>query len=106
MALRTTASQKQEAEIPRHPLTDELSPLSGGRRWPEATLIHDITQIPGISAVVSLSEERDAEGAPVRANLHLVGRRCQHWAPDAATTGDCRFGCIKRRAARLEAVSA
>lgn len=96
MSIRTTPSQKQDVETPRHHLTDELSPFVNGNRPREATLW--ATDIPGIAAVISISNEVDAEGAPVHSTTHLVGGLCRHWAPDAERTGDCRFGCLKASA--------
>lgn len=96
--IRNTPSVKQDEETPRHPLTDQLSPFVNGRRRREA-LVMPTASIPGIGHVVSVSQERDKEGNPVRAMFHLVGLECLHWAPSARETGDCRFGCIKRGAA-------
>lgn len=98
MALRTTPSQKQDLETPRHPLTDQLSPFTGIPTRSPAHLVR-VGHDPNIAAVISISNEVDAEGAPVSSTTHLVGARCQHWAPDAERTGDCRFGCVKRAAA-------
>ena len=91
--IRSPQSQRQEEEIAQHHLLPELSPFQNGRRHRQA-LVHP-TVIPGIGMTFSHSEERDEEGNPIRANLHLVGIECRHWAPSARTTGDCRFGCLK-----------
>lgn len=93
--IRSPQSQRQEEEIAQHHLLPELSPFQNGRRRAPAVLIQGMTSVPGIGHVVSTSEERDEEGSPVRATLHLVGLACRHWAPDAETTGDCRFGCLQ-----------
>lgn len=97
MAMRSTPSQKQDLETPRHPLTDQLSPFT---QIPTRSPAHLIpTRHEHLAAVVSTSDAVDEDGAPVSATVHLVGRRCEHWAPNGEETGDCRFGCAKRAAA-------
>ena len=93
--IRSPQSQRQEEEIAQHHLLPELSPFQNGRRHRKAIVLLGPINLPGIGYVISASEERDVEGSPVRATLHLVGIECRHWAPHAETTGDCRFGCLK-----------
>ncbi len=93
MSIRTVNSTKQDEETPRHPLTDELSPFAYGPQAKPAKLFEAQPSHPNLAIVISLSEKVDADGVPLRATPHLVGRRCQHWAPDGRRTGTCRFGC-------------
>lgn len=95
--LKSPQSQRQEEEIAQHHLLPELSPFQNGRRHRQAH-VTPTAALPGIGYVVSVSEERDDEGNPKHSSLHLVGIACLHWAPDARTTGDCRFGCLKAAA--------
>ena len=83
-----------EPTIPTRPLTGSLSPLQYGPTAPKAHIRQ--TAIPGIGFVTSISAAKDADDVPLRFTDHLVGIRCEHWAPDAERTGDCRFGCLKR----------
>jgi hypothetical protein len=92
--IRSPQSQRQEEEIAQHHLLPELSPFQNGRRHRQAH-VTPTAALPGIGYVVSVSEERDSEGNPVRCDVHLVGIECRHWAPSARETGDCRFGCLK-----------
>lgn len=96
--LKSTPSQKQDSQVPQHPSIVDLSPFMDGPKWEPATLL-PAAGVPGtaLASVVSISEAVDEDGAPLRATIHLVGRHCLHWAPDGATTGDCRFGCVKLR---------
>jgi hypothetical protein len=94
--IRSPQSQRQEEEIAQHHLLPELSPFQNGRRHRTADVRK--TVIPGIGFVSSVSEEKDADGVPLRFTDHLVGIGCRHWAPSARETGDCRFGCLGRAA--------
>ena len=92
MTIRSTPSQRQDEQTPQHPSIVDLSPFQNGPTWKPASVVETPEYGANIGAVISLSEQVDDDGVPVRATMHYVGAACLHWAPEPAK-GDCRFAC-------------
>ena len=89
MPIKTPQSQLQEIADRRWSKADATSPF--GKEVGRAT-IHQ-SALAGIGFVESQLPPDPKTGLTQDVHRHLVRIACEHWAPDAGRTRDCRFGC-------------
>lgn len=76
--------EELEAGYINHARLEVTSPFRNAAMLPPAPKLQPSIAMAGISIV----------GKGERA--HYVRTECQHWAPNAQATGDCRFSCGSR----------
>lgn len=55
-----------------------------------------LEDFPALATVQTEQRYDEKTREPLPVMTFYVGTECEHWAPNAPTVADCRFGCLAR----------